>query len=67
VKLSEKDAQFFHHYMAKLLFLCKRARPDIHTAVAFLSTRVKNPDTDDYKKRLGPCGTSNKPQGLGSH
>ena len=50
VKLSEKDAQFFHHYVAKLLFLCKRARPDIQTAVAFLSTRVQNPDTDDYKK-----------------
>jgi hypothetical protein len=32
------------------LFLCKRARPDIQTAVAFLTTRVKRPDTDDYKK-----------------
>jgi len=50
VKLSEKDAQFFHHYVAKLLFLCKRARPDIQTAIAFLSSRVQNPDTDDYKK-----------------
>jgi hypothetical protein len=37
--------------VAKLLFLCKRARPDIQTAVAFLSTRVKGPaDEDDYKK-----------------
>ena len=40
----------FHHNVAKLLFLCKRARPDIQTAVAFLCTRVKAPDTDDYKK-----------------
>jgi hypothetical protein len=28
----------------------KRVRPDIHTAVAFLSTRVRKPDQDDYKK-----------------
>ena len=48
--LFEVNEQFFHHYVAKLLFLCKRARPDIQTAVAFLSTRVQNPDTDDYKK-----------------
>lgn len=50
VKLSEADAQFFHHNTAKLLFLSKRARPDIQTAVAFLTTRVKNPDVDDIKK-----------------
>ena len=48
--LDEKDAMFFHHNVAKLLFLCKRARPDIQTAVAFLSTRVQHPDCDDYKK-----------------
>ena len=48
--LDEEQAMFFHHNMAKLLFLCKRARPDIQTAVAFLSTRVKQPDCDDYKK-----------------
>ena len=41
---------FFHHNVAKLLFLCKRACPDLQTAVAFLCTRVKNPDHDDYKK-----------------
>jgi hypothetical protein len=31
--LNEGKAQFFHHNLAKLLFLCKRARPDIQTAV----------------------------------
>ena len=36
--------------MAKLLYLCKRTRQDIQTAVAFLCTRVRDPDTDDYKK-----------------
>ncbi len=49
-KLDEETAQLFHHNVAKLLFLCKRARPDIQTAIAFLCTRVKDPDTDDYKK-----------------
>ena len=49
-KLPEKTAQLFHHITAKLLYLCKRTRQDIQTAVAFLCTRVKNPDTDDYKK-----------------
>jgi hypothetical protein len=42
----------FHHNVAKLLFLCKRARPDIQTAIAFLCTRVKGPDMDDYKKLM---------------
>ena len=48
--LSDEDAMFFHHNVAKLLFLCKRARPDLQTAVAFLSTQVKHPDQDDNKK-----------------
>ena len=48
--LDEKDSMFFHHNVAKLLFLCKRARPDIQTTVAFLITRVQHPDRDDYKK-----------------
>jgi len=50
VRLSLPESELFHHYVAKLLFLCKRARPDIQTAVAFLSTRVKSPDQDDLKK-----------------
>jgi hypothetical protein len=49
-KLEPKLAEMFHHNVAKLLFLCKRARPDIQTSVAFLCTRVKDPDLDDYRK-----------------
>jgi hypothetical protein len=49
-KLDEDKAITFHHNVAKLLFLCKRARPDIQAPVAFLCTRVKDPDADDYKK-----------------
>ena len=35
--------------MAQLLYLSKRARPDIQIAVPFLCTRVREPNTDDYK------------------
>ena len=48
--LDEKTSELFHHMTAKMLFLSKRARPDILGTVAFLTTRVKSPDTDDYKK-----------------
>jgi hypothetical protein len=49
-KLDEERAQLFNHNVAKLLFLCKQACPDIQTAMAFLCTWVKEPDIDDYKK-----------------
>ena len=47
--LHKSKADIFHHNVAKLLFLCKQARPDIQTAVAFLCTGVKASDADDYK------------------
>jgi len=47
VLLPEDQADLFHHYVAQLLFLCKRARPDLPTAVAFLCTRVKAPKKHD--------------------
>ena len=49
-KLNEDEAQLFHHLVAKLLYLSRRSRQDIQTAVAFLCTRVQSPDMDDYKK-----------------
>ena len=39
--------------MEKLIFLCKRAWPDILTGVAFLTVRVRYPDEDDNKKLVG--------------
>ena len=53
-KLSDADSDKFHHLTAKLLYLSKRARPDLQTAVAFLCKRVKQPDVDDWKK-LSRC------------
>ena len=48
--LDEKMAHFFHHHVAKSLFLCKHARRDLQTAMTLLPTRVKKPDIDDYLK-----------------
>ena len=51
-KLDEKRAQIFHNIVAKGLFVCKRARADIMTTIAFLCTRVREPDEDDWKKLI---------------
>ena len=46
-KLSEEGANAFHNLVAKTLYVSKRARPDVSTAIAFLTTRVRAPDVDD--------------------
>ena len=48
--LKTDDAEFLHAMVAKLLFLCKRGRPDLQTAIAFLCTRVQAPTVDDQLK-----------------
>jgi hypothetical protein len=48
--LDEATSEFFHATVAKLLFLCKRGRPDIQTAIAFLCTRVQHPTKHDHNK-----------------
>ena len=49
-KLDETKKQVFHTITARSLFAGKRARPDLQPTVAFLCTRVKEPDIDDWKK-----------------
>jgi hypothetical protein len=56
IKLSKEKHKFFHTFVAKGLFVCKRGRPDIQPAIAFLTTRVKSPDENDWfklKKLIG--------------
>jgi len=48
--LSSEDMKTFHTIVAKLLYLAKRARPDIMTVVSFLCTRVKGPTIGDLGK-----------------
>ena len=50
VLLQKSEQETFHRRVAQLLYLSKRARPDIQLAVAFLCTRVQHPDTDDQLK-----------------
>jgi hypothetical protein len=50
ILLDEKRGQAFHHATAQLLFASSRARKDIQCTVAFLKTRVKTPDEDDWGK-----------------
>ena len=49
-KLCERYKIILHQLVAKLLFLIKHARSDIQPTTAFLTTRVRNPDEDDWKK-----------------
>ena len=55
-KLYETLAQVSHTFTARDLFATKRARPDIHTTVAFLTTRVICPDDDDWTKLVRLIG-----------
>jgi hypothetical protein len=48
--LPEEQAMAFHHATMQILFLSARARQDIQPATAFLMTRVKSPDEDDWGK-----------------
>ncbi len=49
-KIDEKRADNFHSVTASLLFISRRCRLDIQTAIAFLCTRVDKPDEDDWAK-----------------
>ena len=51
-ELPKLMAEEFHTIVAEGLFGCKRARPDIHMAIAFLCTRVKHPTMEDWEKLL---------------
>ena len=51
VRLEEAEGSSFHMDTSRLLFLCKRSRTEIHTEVAFLTKRIKDP-TDKYRKKL---------------
>ena len=49
-KLDEEKKQTFHTITARSLFSGERARPDLQPTVAFLCTRVTQPDVDDWRK-----------------
>ncbi len=49
-KLPKERAEAYHTMVAKGLFLCKRARPDVQPTIAVLCTRVKDPNEADWGK-----------------
>ena len=49
-ELGEVRSEIFHSVTAKLLFIMKRARPDIETAVSYLMTRVSKSNEKDWEK-----------------
>jgi hypothetical protein len=55
-KITKDKAETFHTFVAKGLFVCKRGRQDIQPAIAFLTTRVKGPTKQDWKKLVRLMG-----------
>jgi hypothetical protein len=49
-KATAEEVKFFRTFVAKLLYLAKRVRPECLVAVAFLTTRVYEVDQDDMVK-----------------
>ena len=51
-KINKEMKEDFHTFVAKGLFAAKRGRPDTGTAIAVLSTRVREPSADDWQKLI---------------
>lgn len=49
-KLDNKKAEMFHHIVAELLYVSKRARLDIDLVISFLCSRVAEPPEQDWHK-----------------
>jgi Reverse transcriptase (RNA-dependent DNA polymerase) len=50
--VSEEVRVWFHKHVAMILYLAKRARPELLTAVSYLATRVTKCDGDDVDKLI---------------
>ena len=49
-KLGVEQKDYYRSYTAKLLYIGKRVKPEMMTAISFLTTRANSPDTDDLAK-----------------
>jgi len=65
VALEGKDSEEFHSRVYKLLYLAKRVRPDLHTAITFLSTRIQCSTVEDWNKLIRVLKYLNATQHLG--
>ena len=48
--MQTKEKETFHSIVSKLLWIMKRARSDLETAISYLCTRVAKSDEDDWIK-----------------
>ena len=48
--LDEPRSDIYRKFVAKLIWVMKRGRPDVEPTISFLCTRVKGPDKDDWHK-----------------
>ena len=49
-RLNKEQSELFHHIVANLLYVAKRARLDIEPSISFLCTRVSKSTKRDWKK-----------------
>ena len=49
-QLDDEKKDIFHHIVAKLLFMAKRARPDIDLTFSYLCSRVDKSTEEDWGK-----------------
>ena len=49
-RLDTERSEILHHIVAKLLFVCKRARLDIESTIIFICTRVTKSTQEDWSK-----------------
>ena len=49
-ELDQRDAETFHTFVMKCMFVAKGGRPDILTGISYLSTKVLKPYKEDMKK-----------------
>ena len=49
-ELTQCDAETFHTFVMKCMFLAKRGRPDVLTGISYLATKVLEPCDEDLRK-----------------
>ena len=53
VNLKQAMDKSLHSIVAMMLYMTKQARPNTAIAIAYLTTRVREPDKDDWWLKLG--------------
>lgn len=48
--MEKSQAELIHTVVAQSLFLCEQAQQDILPVIAYLTTRVRSPNQDDWNK-----------------